>query len=315
MPSAELLRDVKQHGIRLEPAPAKRQKSASSEACDKPGYNEQISSILGQTDAASDQLQTNCHHALLELEKRARADIEKRLHECATVAKRDAKGREVWRSLPEGLRQVLWFRHGPTPLTRAQQVSLARANSADDMAAGGGDNEVLEQTVARFVPLSRLAQRTAGWQRLLGVADSAESSDVAVCASLARHARAANFVHELANGLIVVLSINPRAGLREGYWEVHVRIECHGAPRSISRVSIVEDLQARYHDTFAELDLADMARVRQIASRDVHLSPPAQLAPGSAVEITIKLPRVPSHLACAEDEAPPELRVTEVVRT
>ena len=167
-------------------------------------------------------------------------------------------------------------------------------------------------------PVPRLAKRASSWHWLLGVAETTDgAADLAACAALAKRARVPSLAQELATAdLAVELSIAPNVGRIDGYWEVKVRVECLGKALAISRISLVENVHAGHAEALSELDAADAMRLRQIAARDVLLSPPARLrGPGSSVEVTIRLPRLPSHVACAgADEAPPEMRVVEVVR-
>jgi hypothetical protein len=96
-----------------------------------------------------------------------------------------------------------------------------------------------------------------------------------------------------------------------GWWEARVRVECSGEARSISAVSVGEELHVGWPEALSALDGDLVVRLRRLASRDVQLVPPALLhGPGCYLELALKLARVADDVV---PEAPPRLAVLEVV--
>ena len=92
---------------------------------------------------------------------------------------------------------------------------------------------------------------------------------------------------------------------------MRIRVECRGEARSISRLSVCEELTVGWPEALEALEPLEAARIHFVATRDVHLTPPAILhGPGCYMDVRIKLPQVPDNV---RPEAPPLLRVVDVV--
>ena len=179
-----------------------------------------------------------------------------------------------------------------------------RLPKAEDCGGGGGGGKPRWPDAASW---RRIAARTGG------VSPSPCSSP---CTTLCVHKPhdsspepRCEDCHADPDGLAVSLSIDKRAGAREGHWEARVCVTCVGEARSIRRISISEDLATGWPEKVEQLEPRVAKRLRAIATRDIHLCPPALLhGPGCFLEVAVKLPRVPDRVP----EAPPVLRVVEV---
>ena len=89
-----------------------------------------------------------------------------------------------------------------------------------------------------------------------------------------------------------------------------MRVECLGEARSVRRVSIAEVLEVD-DATAHSVGQYIVEQLQAVSTRDVYLSPPALLfGPGCVLEARVLLPRA---AAPGAPEAPPKLRVVEVV--
>ena len=292
------------------------------------------------------KLQRLCLHTLRDLEARSRKGIERKLHALAESDGAELPSPPAWRGLPPSLRAVLWLRHGPESQTRALAELEPPAHDAS-----------VEEAVAAFRPLARIAERLVAWHIVLGAPlepaaeeeerrfgshDGSSSPDGVLPParswpdaeawqrlrddSVVRARAAANNMRNMPppptlcavepgrtvgiqGGLAVTVTIDERAQPSPYHWEVRVRVECLGEAKSISRITLVEDLQKCWPEAMGNLTQADAERLRKIATRDVHVTPPALLhGPGCFAEMALKLPRVPP-----EAEKPPIVCVAEVI--
>lgn len=309
----------------------------------------QISAYLDRASASvpTKRLQRMCLDTLRDLEARSRQGVDKRFAVLASLAGERAgksSAQSPWASLAPSLQQVLWLRHGPDVQRRRLADAPASATLPDAVAAF----DPLAKAAARASAWQSLLGLDDALDVLDGdTAEDTDQGDGASCeggacadeagdaafwpdaAAWRRHSQregtSSGGVHlakrarvrvdddtacigSVAPGLAVSLSVHARHG---EMWEARVRVECLGEAKAVRHISFAEDVSVGWPESISGLPPGLAARLRAVATRDVHLSPPALLhGPGCFLEAVVLLPRVPDpHVP----EAQPLLRVVDVL--